>query len=52
MNVYKIQVNSNGWSYSSIAGDIERATSDALLAVEKFGENDEWEMHISMVHEL
>ena len=53
MNVYKIEVKINGWRYNSVAGDIERATMDALLAVEKFGEGEnEWEMHISMVNEL
>ena len=49
VNSYRVEVNSNGWSYSSVAGDIDCATLDGILAVERFGNFDEWEMHISHI---
>ena len=52
MNVYHVEVNSNGCEYNSVAGDIECSTLDGILAVKRFGNFDEWEMHISMVNEL
>ena len=52
MKVYRVYVDSNGWNYNCVAGDIERATLDGILAVERVGNFDEWEMHISMVNEL
>lgn len=53
MKVYRVEVNSNGWRYnSSVAGDIECATHDGILAVEKFGNPEEWEMNIYMVNVL
>ena len=52
MNVYNVEVESNGWRYDSVACDIERATMDGIIAVEKFGDSDEWEMNISMVNVL
>ena len=50
--VYSVEVYSNGWKYNSVAGDIECATLDGILAVEKFGDFGEWEMNISMVNVL
>ena len=50
--VYSVEVYSNGWKYNSVARDIERATMDGIIAVEKFGDSDEWEMNISMVNVL
>ena len=49
MKVYHVEVYSNGWRYNSVAGDIDCATLDGILAVKKFGDFSEWEMHISMV---
>ena len=51
MKVYRVEVNSNGWKYNSVAGDINRATLDGILAVEKFGD-EEWEMNIYTVNVL
>ena len=55
-HVYHVEVNSNGWSYNSTAGDVECATLDGILAVRRFGGFDEdmseWEMNISMVNVL
>ena len=54
MKVYRVEVNSNGWKYNSVstAGDIEDATQSAYLAVEKFGDFEEWEMNIYTVNVL
>ena len=50
--VYRVEVSSNGWKYNSVAGDIDCATIYGILAVEKFGDSDDWEMNISMVNVL
>ena len=52
MKVYRVEVQSNGWRYNSVAGDVECATLYGILAVEKFGNPEEWEMNISMVNVL
>ena len=58
MNVYSVEVysNGNGLEYNSVAGDIDCATLDGILAVRRFGgfddEEMEWEMNISMVNVL
>ena len=58
MNVYSVEVYSNGWKYNSAAGDIDCATLYGILALdgnfgEKFSDGDcEWEMNISMVNVL
>lgn len=52
MNVYSVEVYSNGWMYNSVSGDVDCATSDWMNAVEKFGDTEEWEMNISMVNVL
>ena len=52
MKVYRVEVNSNGWKYNSVAGDIECATLDGILAVKKFGDFEEWEMNIYTVNVL
>lgn len=59
MKVYHVEVNINGWKYDSVAGDIDCATLDGILAVRRFGgfddemdEMNEWEMNISMVNVL
>ena len=56
MRVYRVEVNSNGWKYNSVAGDIECATLDGILAVRRFvGFDDkemEWEMNIYTVNVL
>lgn len=56
MKVYSVEVHSNGWKYDSVAGDIDCATLDGILAVRRFGgfdgEMNEWEMNISMVNVL
>ena len=52
MNVYSVEVYSTGWKYNSVAGDIDCATLDGILAVKKFGDFCEWEMNISMVNVL
>ena len=49
MKVYHVEVNSNGWKYNSVAGDIDCATLDGMTAVEKFGDFGEWEMNISNI---
>ena len=52
MKVYRVYVDSNGWKYNCVAGDIDCATLYGILAVEKFGGSDDWEMNISMVNVL
>ena len=52
MKVYHVEVNSNGWKYNSVAGDIDCATLDGMTAVEKFGDFGEWEMNIYTVNIL
>ena len=56
MKVYSVEVYGNGWEYDSVAGDIDCATLDGILAVRRFGgfddEMNEWEMNISMVNVL
>lgn len=52
MNVYSVEVYSNGWKYNAVAGDIECATLDGILAVKKFGDFEEWEMNIYTVNVL
>ena len=52
MNVYNVEVHSNGLEYNSVAGDIDCATLYGILAVKKFGDFCEWEMNISMVNVL
>ena len=56
MKVYSVEVHSNGWEYDSVAGDIDCATLDGILAVRRFGgfddEMNEWEMNISTVNVL
>ena len=52
MNVYSVEVYSNGWKYNSVSGDIDCATLDGMTAVERFGDSDEWDMNISMVNVL
>lgn len=47
MKVYHVEVNSNGWRYSAAAGDIDCATLTGIIAVEKFGDFEDWEMNIS-----
>ena len=43
MNVYNVEVQSNGWRYNSAAGDVECATLEGILAVRRFGDIEEWE---------
>ena len=56
MNVYSVEVYSNGLEYNSVAGDIDCATLYGILAVRRFGgfddEEMEWDMTISMVNVL
>lgn len=48
MKVYHVEVTSNGWKYNSVAGDIDCATLDGIMALRRFGKfEEEWEMNIS-----